>query len=154
VDAWRDAVLPPPLFHEFIFESYFMTNIAIGAPRARHRNEMVVCLGCERRVRRKSRQQVYCSSKCRKRGAYAKNGRAAIYSADLGHDTGLGTEPHKNGNEFNALQWSKSGSSTGIVGPRRVIEAEVFGSREWRDEISADGVRSQVSTLVRRALVN
>jgi len=132
-----------------------MTNIDIGEPnRARHRNEMVVCPGCERRVARKSRQQVYCSSKCRKRGAYAKNGRTAIYSADLDRGSGLGTNPHENGNDFNALQWSKSGSSTGIVGPRLVIEAEVFAGREWHEVISADGVRSQVSTLARRALVN
>jgi hypothetical protein len=44
-------------------------------------------------------------------------------------------------------------SDTGIFGPRRVVEAELFAGREWRDEISADGVRSQVSMLSRRALL-
>ena len=144
-----------PFFTNLFLKVILMTNIDIGAPnRARHRNDMVVCPGCERRVARKSRQQVYCSSKCRKRGAYAKNGRTAIYSADLDRGSGFGTHPRKNGNEFNTLQWAKSGSSTGIKGPRRVIDAELFDGREWRDEISADGIRSQVSTLARRALVN
>jgi hypothetical protein len=122
--------------------------------RARHRGEAIICPGCDRRVARKSRQQLYCSSKCRKRAAYAKNGRTAIYSDGLGRDSGLGTNPHKNGNDFNALQWIESQSSMDIRGPARAIEIEVFGSHDWRDEISADGVRSQVSALTPRALVN
>jgi hypothetical protein len=135
-----------------------MTNaIATAEPnRARHRDQMVICPGCERRVARKSRQQTYCSTRCRKRGAYAKNGRngrTAIYSDGLGRDSGLGTDPHRKDNDFNALQWSKSGSSTGIHGARRVVEAELFAGREWREVTSSDGVRSQVGQLTARALL-
>ena len=134
-----------------------MTNISIEIGvlnRARHRNDMVVCPGCERRVARKSRQQTYCSPKCRARGHYKKNGRGRVFYGDWGRDSAFLTDPLIKDSDFNALQWSKSGSSTGIVGPQHVIQAEVFGSREWHEVISADGVRSQVSTLGRCALVN
>jgi hypothetical protein len=47
-----------------------------------------------------------------------------------------------------------AGRGSDIQGPRRVIAADVFACREWRETVSADGVRSQVSTLLRRALVN
>jgi hypothetical protein len=130
-----------------------MADIGNATVTASNRDQMVVCPGCERRVARKSRQQVYCSSKCRKRGAYAKNGRTAIYSDGLGHDSGLGTDPHRKDNDFNALQWSKSGSSAGILGQRRIIAAEVFAGREWQEAVSEDGVRYEVGWLRRRALL-
>jgi hypothetical protein len=118
------------------------------------RAESVHPLISDNGVARKSRQQTYCSPKCRARGHYTKNGRRRVFSDDLGGDSGLLTHPQIKHCDFNVLQWAKSGSSTRIVGPHRVVEAELFAGREWRDKISADGIRSQVSTLARRALVN
>jgi hypothetical protein len=37
--------------------------------------------------------------------------------------------------------------------PRRVVETEIFGGREWREVVSSGGVVS-VSMLRRRALQN
>ena len=41
----------------------------------------------------------------------------------------------------------------GIKGPRAVIKAEIIDSREWTEVISTDGVKSYVSQLRKRALV-
>ena len=120
---------------------------------ARRRDQHVLCPACGKRTKRKSRQQVYCSPKCRKAGAYARNGRTAInFPASVRH-TGLGTKSPKNVNGFNALHPPKSASSAGIVAPRAVIEAEVFAGREWREIESRDGVTSHITTLRKPALV-
>lgn len=37
----------------------------------------------------------------------------------------------------------------GIIGPREVIQAEIIAGREWREVISADGVRCYVTALRR-----
>ena len=42
----------------------------------------------------------------------------------------------------------------GIKGPRAVIKAEVIDSREWTEVISSDGVKTYVSQLRKRALVD
>ena len=44
-------------------------------------------------------------------------------------------------------------SSARIVGPRSVIHAEIIAGREWQEVVSADGVKSYVSRLGKRALV-
>jgi hypothetical protein len=75
-----------------------------------------------------------------------------------GGGSGSVTNPHKISNENNILQWPKSRSSTcfkdGIVGPRRVIERAVIAGREWQEIVSSDGVKSYVSRLTRRALID
>lgn len=64
------------------------------------------------------------------------------------------TNPLKNSREINALQIAKKRSSTRIIGPRRVIDSEVFAGREWQEVTSADGVTIYVSQLTKRALVD
>jgi hypothetical protein len=44
------------------------------------------------------------------------------------------------------------GRASGIVGPRAVIEIEILGDRKWRQILSADGVRTDVAPLSRKAL--
>jgi hypothetical protein len=48
---------------------------------------------------------------------------------------------------------SYRGSVRGIVGPKKVIVAEVIDDREWQEVISAGGVKSYQSRLGKRALV-
>jgi hypothetical protein len=45
-----------------------------------------------------------------------------------------------------------AGLSDGIVGPSRVIRAEVINGRDWQEVISSSGVRSYVSRIAKPAL--
>jgi len=113
------------------------------------------CPVCERAVDRQSRTQVYCSPKCMRKANYA---RKAGEGRLLGQDTALVRTPHKNDSENNILQWPKSRPTicfrNGIVGPRKVIDVEVIAGREWEEVVSSDGVKSYVSRLTRRALID
>lgn len=108
------------------------------------------CPVCERTVERQSRRQAYCSTRCRMRAHREK--RPA-----WGGCTGGVTNPHKFDSENNVLQWPKSRWSScfrrGIIGPGKVIDGELVAGREWQEEISSDGVKSYVSQLAPRALV-
>jgi hypothetical protein len=73
--------------------------------------------------------------------------------AFLGQDTGAPPNPQKNINGFKSLPAPKSGSSIVLLAPRHVIEAEVFGGRQWRSVVSSGGVICEVSTWRRRTLV-
>jgi len=106
------------------------------------------CPVCDRTVDRQSRQQHFCSTRCRKRHWRDK------ISAE-GGDTRRGTNPHKSSNENNILQWPKPrsrGPCEGLIGPRRVIETEVIAGRNWDEVISSDGITCYVSRLTQRAL--
>ena len=116
------------------------------------------CPVCERVVERQSRTQVYCSSKCMQKGNYARKAGLGLLS-DPPH-TALVPTPHKSSNENKVLQWPKSRSSSaetaartdGIIGPKRVIDAEVIAGREWEEIVSSGGVVSYVSRLAMPAL--
>src|SRR5262249_45416724 len=106
------------------------------------------CPVCDRTVDRNSRQQQFCSTRCRKRHWRDK------IPAD-GGDTRRGTNPHKSSSENNILQWPKLRSRVsckGVIGPRRVIETEVIAGRSWDEVISADEITCYVSRLTQRAL--
>ena len=107
------------------------------------------CPVCERTVERQSRQQQFCSTKCRMKAWRVKIPSEGGYTLSV-------TNPHKKDNENNILQWPKSRSSTcfkdGIVGPRRVVDVEVTAGRDWQEVVSSNGVKSYVSRLVQRAL--
>ena len=74
--------------------------------------------------------------------------------------------PHKSSNENNILQCGKthssphrsgpprSISSRGIIGPRHVIQVEIIDCRDWEEVTSSDGVRSYVSYIGKRALID
>jgi hypothetical protein len=113
---------------------------------ALRRDAPVVCARCGRIVPRQARQQTYCSARCRK----SANQRSR--KAFLGRDTGAPTNPPKKVNGFNTFGPSKSGSSIALQGPSRVLAAEVFNGRDWRQVVSLDGVVCQVGTLRQRAL--
>jgi hypothetical protein len=78
------------------------------------------CPVCDRTVDRQSRQQNYCSTRCRKRAWREK-------IPGLTHDSGRGTNPHKSASENNVLQWPKTGSSLSANGPLNLL-----GGGSWR----------------------
>jgi endogenous inhibitor of DNA gyrase (YacG/DUF329 family) len=114
-------------------------------PQATRRDAPVKCEACGRNVTRHSRQQRYCSDRCRE---WAK-GQGRVRKSFLGRDTGASPNPPKKLNGFNGLQAAKSGSTLRIFGPRRVIERELIAGRDWHEEISPDGVVTQVTRLGR-----
>jgi hypothetical protein len=78
------------------------------------------------------------------------NASVAVYSETSNFVTAkindLAT-PKNMGSDFHYQRWSD-----GIVGPRKVVQAEVINGRNWEEVVSKSGVTSYVSYLARRAL--
>jgi len=83
-----------------------------------NRFEVVNCQACGRRVARKSRQQRYCSDRCRD---YEK-GQRRVRKSFLSTDTRASPNPLFLSKKNNALQRAKSGSS---------IPLNVLGGHRW-----------------------
>src|SRR5215831_21012400 len=83
-----------------------------------NRFETFRCQACGRCVKRKSRQQRFCSDRCRD---YAK-GQKRTRKAFLGGDTGAPPDPLFLSSKNKALQAQKSGSS---------IPLNVLGGYRW-----------------------
>jgi hypothetical protein len=114
-----------------------MTNLA-SASKAGKRNanrfEPVRCQACGRSVKRKSRQQRYCSDRCRKyasreNAASQINARTALKNRAGYQGTRPVREPILLSNKNNSLQRAKSGSS---------IPLNVLGSYRWPDAPKLD----------------
>jgi endogenous inhibitor of DNA gyrase (YacG/DUF329 family) len=116
---------------------------------ATRRDAPVKCEACGRSVTRHSRQQRYCSDRCRQFALRENKARTAIKHPVLGQDTGRVTSPPKKLNGFNGLQSAKSQSTSRIYGPRYVLERELIAGCDWHEEISPDGVVTQVTQLRR-----
>ena len=86
---------------------------------AAKRFESLSCGACGRRVSRKSRQQRYCSDRCRQYASRENKARTAIKNAP---GTGPVTNPHFLSNKNNGLRGAKSGSS---------IPLNVLGGYRW-----------------------
>jgi hypothetical protein len=136
------------------------------------RDAPVTCIVCGKRVRRKGRTQKYCSRRCRQRAHWDRRALAKI-SALVTHDTGHSTTPQKSSSNVNELgrqisqrtgfgkaplnllgggSWRWPG--TPKLDPEvreNIISAEIFGCRKWRETVSADGVRTYVARLSRKA---
>jgi hypothetical protein len=110
-----------------------MTLVAKAPPehkRAMNKFEAVRCNACGRTVRRKARQQKYCSDRCR------EYGRGRSRKAFVGGDTGAPTNPPKILSQINVLQGAKSGSS---------IPLNVLGGYRWPNAIAIDrGLRCTI----------
>jgi hypothetical protein len=104
---------------------------------------------CGRTVKRRSRQQRYCSDRCRDFARRENNGRTAIKKSVLGQDTREPTNPPKKLNGFNGLQGAKSSSNPRIFAPRHVIERELFAGLDWTAVVSPDGVVCMVAPRLR-----
>jgi hypothetical protein len=86
----------------------------------------VCCPVCRRQVRRAARQQIYCSTRCRKRANYAKAVAEGKFLGPRYPYSGGGTDPYKKSNGNNHLQGRKSGSSKFANAP-----LDLLGGR-WR----------------------
>jgi endogenous inhibitor of DNA gyrase (YacG/DUF329 family) len=87
----------------------------------------VTCAACGRKVKRKSRQQRYCSDRCRKfasreNAASQINVRTAIKNRAGYQDSGPVTNPLFLSNKVNGLQGQKSGSS---------VPLNILGGYRW-----------------------
>jgi hypothetical protein len=98
-------------------------------------------------------RQRFCSSRCRT--ATHRDTRPLAKQAKT---------PIENTGEFQELRYTNGRTETqspqdtrqyrgGIVGLPTAIQAEIINSREWTEVISSDGVKSYVSQLGKRALV-
>jgi hypothetical protein len=99
-------------------------------PRGNSRRDAPVkCSACGRTVRRKSRQQRYCSDRCRVYAQRENKARTAIKNPVVGQDSGSVTNPPKKSCENNSLQGAKSGSS---------IPFNILGGYRWPNSIGVD----------------
>jgi hypothetical protein len=136
-----------------------------------NRFEAVRCQACGRGVKRKSRQQRFCSDRCRQfacreNAASQINGRTAVKSPSGYQDSGPVTNPLFLSNKFNGLHEQKSGSSTplNVLGGyrwpnavdvdrgllRKIVRAEIGAAPGQADEPSAPhgaAVRASVTSL-------
>jgi hypothetical protein len=118
-------------------------------PQAARRDTPVQCAVCGREVTRASRQQKFCSTRCRQQAHYEKLVAEGRFDPVLGQDSALPTNPPKKSNGVNNLQAAKSGSSPCIHGPRRVIECELIDGLNWTAVVSPDGVVCMVAPRLR-----
>ena len=124
-----------------------------GKRNVTNRFEAVTCQACGRRTARKSRQQRYCSDRCRKFAARELETRTAVKSPSGYQDSGLVREPIIFPSKNKAVQKAKSGSSTplNVLGGyrwpnavdvdrgllRKIVRAEIGAAPDQADEPSA-----------------
>jgi endogenous inhibitor of DNA gyrase (YacG/DUF329 family) len=121
----------------------------INRSLAGHRDVPVKCAACGRSVLRQSRQQKFCSDRCRDFARREKNGRTAIKKSIVGQDTRKPTNPPKTLTDSMACGQGNRGRASRIYGPRHVIERELIAGRDWSPVVSPDGVRCMVAPLRR-----
>jgi hypothetical protein len=101
---------------------------ANNAPaQSARRDAPVICAACGRRVARKSRQQKFCSDRCRDFVRRETKARTAIKNLVEVPDTGQPTNPPKSSKETNKLQEEKSGST---------LPLNVLGGYRWANSIA------------------
>jgi hypothetical protein len=134
-----------------------MHDISALPPRNKSATEFKTCAKCGGGFVPRKPWQEFCSSRCRLQ-AFRHEARHAFHSPGATQqDTGAGEiiavrpspiqEVPVNTHAFHP-------QNQHLRAPRHVIEAEVFGGREWRQVVSPDGVVCQVGTLRQRALRN
>ena len=117
----------------------------MSAPLVSRRDAPVICAGCGRQVQRRSRQQRFCSDRCRNR----EIGRRRVRKASLGRDTGAPANRPKKANKLKALQRAKMLSSRRIFGPADVLGVEVWGGHSWEPSISSSACESRSATCAK-----
>jgi hypothetical protein len=120
------------------------------------RDQRVACPGCGRRVPRRSRQQRYCSDRCRKQAFEQRRERKpnrALKNGGRYPYSGNPTNPHKNTSAINGYAAAKWRSTPAIYAPRRVLAREIIDGRTWRPVVSSSGVACEVTRLRARGLI-
>jgi len=105
------------------------------------RREAVTCQVCGRRVARKSRQQRYCSDRCRDYARRENKARTAIKNPVAVVDTGEPTKPPKISNENNKLPGAKSAST---------LPLNVLGGYRWLRAITV--APAVLQTIIHREI--
>jgi len=93
--------------------------------RATNKHETFACGACGRRVARKSRQQRYCSDRCRDYARRENKARTAIKNSDSGQPT----NPLFLSNKNNELQGQKTRSS---------MPLNILGGYRWPSSITVE----------------
>ena len=105
-------------------------------------------IGCGHTIERRprGRQRRFCSDACRQQALRSRNLRYETPPRVLGHPRDLNASAavySKTTNfvtsKINDLASPVRGGVRGIVGPKKVILAEVIDGREWQEVISAGG---------------
>jgi hypothetical protein len=107
-------------------------------PLALHRGAPVVCVQCGKQTARRSRQQRYCSDRCRN-----QNARLCVKTDKVGQDSQTVTNPPKKPSKINSSEAPFPRSS--LV--NNAVQTEYFGGGRWHEIISPDGVRCYVTRL-------
>ena len=101
---------------------------------------------------RRGRAPKYCSPACRQRAFAARTtvdkAQPILNAVQPISPISLGVKP----NEINGALAPQNIRSDGIVGPRKAIQIEVLGGRDWQEIISDSGVVSYVGRLTKPAL--
>jgi endogenous inhibitor of DNA gyrase (YacG/DUF329 family) len=113
----------------------------ISTRQVHRRDAPVACEACGRRVARKSRQQKFCSDRCRQFALRENKARTAIKNAPGYQDSAPVTNPQFLSNKNNELQRAKSGSS---------IPLNVFGGYRWPNAPQLD--RHTWANVIRREI--
>ena len=100
-----------------------------GKRNVTNRFEVVSCQACGRRAARKSRQQKFCSDRCRDYARRENKARTAIKNFVGYQDSGQPTNPLFLSNKNNELQKQKTGSS---------IPLNVLGGYRWLNAVDVD----------------
>jgi hypothetical protein len=95
--------------------------------RVVRRDDPVLCVICERVVRRKARQQIYCSTRCRKKAQYARDVAEGRFNEPRYLGSRSGTKPIKNASDINNLQCQKSRPTKFANSPLNLL-----GGGSWR----------------------
>ena len=106
-------------------------------PLTHHRDAPVTCQTCGRQVARRSRRQIYCSTRCRQESAVG-----ALKLEGRNTPTALPTDPPRKVNKINTLAGRNLRS--------RLVDLEVFAGRDWLPVVSRDGVVSEIAQPHRR----
>jgi len=101
-----------------------------GKPGVTNRFEAVSCQACGRKVKRQSRQQRYCSDRCRDFARRENKARTAIKNASGYPGSGQPTNPPFFINKNNELRGAKSRSS---------LPLNVLGGFRWPNSIAVEG---------------
>ena len=115
----------------------------------------VVCSLCGKSVPRQARQQIYCSAHCRLKAFRANQVAKAIETHPMARPTGaakINAVPPRPSQEVPGNAYAFQLQNRHGRAPHHVLEAEIFGAREWRRVVSSDGVVCEVSTLRKRTL--
>jgi hypothetical protein len=97
--------------------------------RATNKHETFACGACGRRIARKSRQQRYCSDRCRDYARRENKARTAIKNSVGYQGSGQPTNPLFLSNKNNELQRQKTGSR---------MPLNVLGGHRWPSSITVE----------------